>query len=131
MTHSSSNFLHVVHQSVPWCSTIDNYACALAETLISRFRANIQAMLCFIPVRAIDSIYACAFSKQTKNCVVLLNLIYFHVFTYFNSKLQTTTCDEAPNSFKAREMHLLFSHVLKRSLGRKRKRCPMKQSIKT
>ena len=42
----------------------------------------IKCLLCSIPVRATDIIYACAFSEQTKNCVVLLNLIYFHVFKF-------------------------------------------------
>ena len=48
VTDGASYFLHVVHWSVFWCGIFGNYACNLAETLISRFEAIIQIMLCFM-----------------------------------------------------------------------------------
>ena len=73
ITDRASYFLHMVHWSEFWCSILGNYTCALAETLISRFEAIIQIMLCFMPYvhvlhicNKIDGIYACAFAEQTK-----------------------------------------------------------------
>ena len=50
----------------------DNCTCALARTLLSRFRAIIQAMLCsircaLVPTHKQDNVYACASVEQTKS----------------------------------------------------------------
>ena len=51
---------------------LNNCACALTETLISRFRAIVQAMLCsirhvLVHTHKIEGIYACATAEQTKS----------------------------------------------------------------
>ena len=70
-TRRSSYFLHVVHTSV---CIFDNCACAIAETIISRFRAIIRLMLCsirhlLVPTHKVDGIYAFAIAERKKKCL--------------------------------------------------------------
>ena len=62
-----------------------NYACALAETLLSRIRAIIQVMFCSIrevlyDICAIYDIYASTFAERTKWFIISCRPIEFYLF---------------------------------------------------
>ena len=83
-TQRSSYLLHAVHSSLmSWCGA----SLTIVHALLQKrpFQGSDPLFKsCCVPCRyvlvhehKVDGIYACAFAVQAKNCVVLLNFIYF------------------------------------------------------
>ena len=74
------------------CFWTSAHAHAHAQLLKNVFQGSLRSLLWSIPARTgaheIDGIYTSAFAEQTRNCVVLLNLLICS-YLFPNPKIQT------------------------------------------
>lgn len=131
MTQSSSNFLHVVHYSVSWCSTFENYACDLAETLIK----SISAILCSYGMcwwfLTQNRWHLQVYLLRKWSIYLVIYHLQFPVSNYWFMNAPIVVDPRRKNSSEASKMHFFLppfslqqAHVLKNSLGVRNKHCP-------